>query len=376
MTELLSHATGLPSTPARPSDMIDSARAVWRDNDDNVHVHSHADVTYLLRSTEAALDITQTPGFDPATAHVTLLFAWAVDGAAHQRQRELLMPWLGPRSVTPERGLDIVRVATQRVARMPEAFDVYNDLTVPVAVQIVADLVGISADEVLWLLDRQREHPAMGEQGGPPAQPQVDAYLAEVMDRPHLAGMARAMRDAARSGQITERESHAMVWGAVQASTLNVAASGAMTVGMLIETGAWPPRAEQVSAAVEEAIRLAAPFPISLRVATAPFTLPSGAHIAPGEVLMLHLDSASRDPERRGDGCPMGQFDPARDPNRHLGWSDGRRRCLGVALARNMIVATVTALAEQRPDLALNGAWGRYISIEDGVTDSPVRGPR
>lgn len=370
----------LPSTPARPPEMIDPHRPVWRDQHGAVHVHGFDDVAHLMRNGQASLDVSGTPGFDPALAHVSLLFSWATDThprsdgspGRHQVLWELLLPWLGAATV-PGRRSGVQQIAEDVVGDLPASFDCYRDLGTSITVPAVASMVGIPEKEVEWLLDCQRLLPPMGA-GLPPQQPEVDDYLHDVMQRPGLDGMAGAMRDAASRGLLSPREAHAMVWGAVQASTLNVAASITATVGLLVEHNLWPLRADRVPGAVEEAVRLAAPFPVSLRVAIAPIELPSGATVAAGEMVMLHSDAAGRDPRGGYDlTTPIDQFDPDRQPNRHLGWGTGRHRCMGVALARTIITTAVNTLAAHRPLLELNGPWQRYISTEDGYISSPLR---
>ncbi|MGL5849473.1 MAG: hypothetical protein ACRCZD_01715 [Phycicoccus sp.] len=42
-------------------------------------------------------------------------------------------------------------------------------------------------------------------------------------------------------------------------------------------------------------------------------------------------------------------------------------------MARTIIAAVVDALAQERRHLALDGAWARYVGVEDGWSATPVR---
>ncbi len=69
---------------------------------------------------------------------------------------------------------------------------------------------------------------------------------------------------------------------------------------------------------------------------------------------------------------PLDRFDPDRDTSEHLGWGSGYHRCAGLHHARTAAVATVTALAQHCPGLAMAGPWKRYVGIDDGYVAAPV----
>ncbi|MGW3988465.1 cytochrome P450 [Streptomyces sp. NPDC004830] len=87
---------------------------------------------------------------------------------------------------------------------------------------------------------------------------------------------------------------------------------------------------DRVPDAVEEVLRWLPPFPELGRRTTRPVTL--GGHEIPADtLLMVHLGAANRDPSRF---TAPDVFDPARDPNPHLTFGHGIHFCFGAPLAR------------------------------------------
>ncbi|MGL5930685.1 MAG: cytochrome P450 [Dermatophilaceae bacterium] len=371
--------TTLPSTPARPPEQL-AIRDPWTDERGRMHVSRHADVEAMLRADSTSLDMASTPGFDPQTCHPSMLFLWATDEhrradgtpGRHGPMRDLLIPWIGAPTVSPRSEHDrtprMVELARAAVDRLPERFEVYRDLTVPVMTELVAELMGTTPAKVTWLLDAQRAEPSLDDTL-PMQRTDYDADLLDLLDNPAGPGLLSAMREAADRGDLTEREAIGIAWATPQASVLNAAATSAGAVGLLVEHGEWAPPPSTVPTAVEEAARLLAPFPISIRYVTAPTPLPSGVVVPAGTLCLLRLDAANRDPDRFPDPA---RFDPHR-PAGHLSWSVGRHRCTGIAVARAAIAAVVGALADSRPHLSLDGPWQRYTGTEDGWTATPVR---
>jgi len=81
---------------------------------------------------------------------------------------------------------------------------------------------------------------------------------------------------------------------------------------------------------VEEAVRYDGPVQMAPKVATEDLTF-DGVTIPAGEIVMLCLAGADRDPRR----FPApDDFRPNRQPNEHLGFGFGPHFCLGARLAR------------------------------------------
>ncbi|MGB3481412.1 MAG: cytochrome P450 [Mycobacterium sp.] len=100
--------------------------------------------------------------------------------------------------------------------------------------------------------------------------------------------------------------------------------------------------------AVEEILRLDSPVQMSARTARTD-TEVAGTPVARGEIVLLSLAGANRDPEVFSDPH---RFDVTR-PNagRHLSFSGGRHFCLGAALARAEGEVGLAAFFDRFPDV-------------------------
>jgi cytochrome P450 len=127
---------------------------------------------------------------------------------------------------------------------------------------------------------------------------------------------------------------------------------------------------EQARRAVEEALRLGTPFPQATRTAREEFTLGDVA-VQPGDQVLMWLTAANRDIPGV-HAAPLDGFDPERDNREHLAWGSGYHRCGGLHHARTMAVAAVSTSARRHPDLAMAGAWKRYVGVDDGYVAAPV----
>lgn len=99
-----------------------------------------------------------------------------------------------------------------------------------------------------------------------------------------------------------------------------------------------------------------------------------GELIKEGDAVGVSLLAANRDP-KLGDG--LGDFDPTREPTRHLSFGWGMHRCVGAELARMELRTALRMLAERFPDLAMAADISdlefRKLSAVYGVEALPVR---
>lgn len=108
--------------------------------------------------------------------------------------------------------------------------------------------------------------------------------------------------------------------------------------------------------AVEEILRLESPVQLSARVARVD-TEVAGRTVKQGELVILYLAGANRDPEVFADPH---RFDVTRDnAGRHLSFSGGRHFCLGAALARAEGEVGLKTFFERFPNAELAGAGSR-----------------
>jgi cytochrome P450 len=108
--------------------------------------------------------------------------------------------------------------------------------------------------------------------------------------------------------------------------------------------------------AVEEILRLESPVQLSARIARVD-TEVAGRQIAAGELVILYLAGANRDPAVFPDPH---RFDVTRDnAGKHLSFSGGRHFCLGAALARAEGEVGLRAFFDRYPDARLAGDGSR-----------------
>jgi pimeloyl-[acyl-carrier protein] synthase len=116
----------------------------------------------------------------------------------------------------------------------------------------------------------------------------------------------------------------------------------ALTAELAADPGRYP-------AFVEEVLRLEAPIQFSPRLVAEDLEKRERT-IRQGDVVMLHLAAANRDPERFAD---PDRIDLDRPNNRHLSFAWGPHFCLGAPLARTEAVVALARLFERFPDVRL-----------------------
>jgi cytochrome P450 len=160
--------------------------------------------------------------------------------------------------------------------------------------------------------------------------------------------------------QLSERELQAtagLVLAAGFETTVNLLGNG---IRMLLDT---PQHLETLSArpqlwpnTVEEILRLDSPVQMSARVARKDIDF-AGKPVMRGEVVILHLAGANRDPKVFTDPH---RFDIERDnAGKHLSFSGGRHFCLGAALARAEGEVGLRTFFERFPQARLAGGGSR-----------------
>jgi cytochrome P450 len=108
--------------------------------------------------------------------------------------------------------------------------------------------------------------------------------------------------------------------------------------------------------AVEEILRLDSPVQLSARLARDDTNL-AGKRVKRGELVILHLAGANRDPKVFDDPH---RFDIERqNAGKHLSFSGGRHFCLGAALARAEGEVGLRTFFERYPDAKLAGGGSR-----------------
>ncbi len=126
-----------------------------------------------------------------------------------------------------------------------------------------------------------------------------------------------------------------------------------------------------IDGAVEELLRWDGPVHATGRTAIEEFEF-QGAHIKKGQMVMVGLAAANRDPARFQD---PERLDITRVDNPHLSLGHGVHFCLGASLARLEARTALGALVERYPSMKLateRPKWGPNVALR-GLAELPVR---
>lgn len=189
-----------------------------------------------------------------------------------------------------------------------------------------------------------------------------------------LSQIITASESGATGEPLTDRELKALaglVLAAGFETTVNLLGNG---IRMLLD---HPEHLETLAArpevwpnAVEEILRLDSPVQMTARAAVRDIEV-AGTAVSRGELVVLHLAGANRDPKVFDDPH---RFDIERDnAGRHLSFSGGRHFCLGAALARAEGEVGLRAFFERFPDARLAGdAVRRDTRVLRGWSTLPI----
>ncbi|MEH3139271.1 MAG: cytochrome P450 [Mycobacterium kyogaense] len=189
-----------------------------------------------------------------------------------------------------------------------------------------------------------------------------------------MSQLIQASAHAEQGAALSQRELLAtagLVLAAGFETTVNLLGNG---IRMLLQSpghlDTLAARPELWPTAVEEILRLDSPVQMSARFARRDVDI-EGAHIARGELLIIHLAGANRDPKVFTDPH---RFDLEREnAGKHLSFSGGRHFCLGAALARTEGEVGLRTFFERYPGAQLAGqAHRRDTRVLRGWSTLPI----
>jgi cytochrome P450 len=312
-------------------------------------VSRHAEVTAVSRDPETfssgkgilVMEIGAEYPSPPTMMHT--------DPPDHTRYRGLVMPGFRPSFM---RALeDGIRERARALVDQIEPgvpIDIVGELSVPLPLQVISDLLGVPEDE--WpRFFRWSEAVIPGatdwsdEERNALSMEMVTYLLEAAADRrarPRqdiISELAAAEIDGDR---LTDDELAMFLVQLLVAgneTTRNMMSGGLVAFAQAPE--AWPRLRERwrsstsraVPVAVEEMLRWTTPVVAFMRTTTRPTSL-GGRQLGAGDPVLMLYASANRDEEVFGVDAEC--FDPARSPNPHVAFGFGPHFCVGAVLAR------------------------------------------
>ncbi len=254
------------------------------------------------------------------------------------------------------------------VAKQVDAgsFDLIADYAEPLPVAIIAELLGVPADQrdnlrhwsqrIVKMYDYTRT--AADEALAQAAADEFAAFMAEIVEerRAHPGeDLLTALAQVEAAGErLNERELIAtavLLLNAGHEASVNGFGNG------FVQLFRHPDQLAQLvrdpyglaDSAIEEMLRFDSPLQLFERTATRDVEI-GGVTVREGGRIAALLGSANRDPLvfERADA-----FDVTRDPNNHIAFGAGIHFCLGAPLARLELSVTVPRLLERLPRLQL-----------------------
>jgi len=309
------------------------------------------------------------------------------DPPDHTRLRALVQKAFTPRMVEqlrPRIG-SIVRELIDRIATRGGPFDIITDLAYPLPVVVIAELLGVPAEDRETFRDWSADlaaslDPLVSQEVG------QRATLAREGLHAYLRGIIAERRRAPRSDLISalvaveERGEILSEPELVVMCTLLLIAGHETTVNLIgngmLALIQHPDQYAQlrespglIGTAVEELLRFDSPVQLTGRIASEPLEI-GGQHIEAGQWVLPLLGAANRDPQQFAE---PEQLDLTRNPNPHLGFGRGIHFCLGAPLARLEGQVAIAALVQRFRHLELAGTPVRRDQITlRGMKSLPV----
>ena len=265
----------------------------------------------------------------------------------------------------------IIDERLDRLAALGEA-DVMAELAFPMPVTVVGEMVGVPEEDRGWFRPLMRtlvssdsfKRSAAELEKVKQAGDELEAYFVDLIARRRkepgddLLSFFIAQSDA---GVLDEDELFSTVtllFFAGFLTTTNLIGNGLVALFDHPEEQArlWE-HPELAASAVEEIVRFDSPIQFVHRNVMEDFEF-EGQHLAAGDIVMILLAAANRDPSRFAD---PDRFDIGRPDNLHLSFAWGLHFCLGARLAR------------MEGQLVLAGLVERFARVEPA--GQPVRNP-
>jgi cytochrome P450 len=296
-----------------------------------------------------------------------------LDGDRHRRLRSLIARTLPDRQSASKSSGAFVEGLLRRLPTSAQ-IDIVHDFAVPIAEDMSLTILGLPADghdPVAPLLSSMSAQfdPLSDDASLAKATEDVHHFLTlvrlSVRQKTYTPGGALDLLNRARlAGELSLREmlgsamtlAHASFQNSV--NMISFAAVESMTNPALHEAVTAGPAGQR--SWVEEVLRLGSPARLLGRRAETEMTIGS-MKIAANDKVVAFIAEANRDPTvfDRPD-----ELDPSRIVGSHLAFGAGAHFCLGAALARAELLATIRALTGKYRTLTFDAAtWGDNMTM-------------
>ncbi|WP_431973447.1 cytochrome P450 family protein [Micromonospora haikouensis] len=305
------------------------------------------------------------------------------DPPDHTRLRRLIHGFFTARRVAAMRPL-VQRITTALLDELADrdTADLVADFAFPLPMLVICELIGFPPEERAayrsWstaILTHGDDPEAFGR-----ALRELTEHIAVVLrrrrtdPRDDLLTLLLTARD---QGQLTDDEIVGMVFLLLiggHETTVNLLGTATLALLRHPDQHAWLRRNRAaLPAAVDEFLRYESPVSMAtLRFTTAPVDV-DGVEIPAGELVLVSLGGANRDPDRFPDADRL-LLD--RGDAGHLAFGHGTHRCLGAFLGKLEGEVALAGLLDRFPALALAGTdadlrWRNTIMLR-GLESLPV----
>ncbi|MBX9671480.1 MAG: cytochrome P450 [Candidatus Obscuribacterales bacterium] len=294
--------------------------------------------------------------------------AWMLnqDPPDHTRLRGLVNRAFTPKMVNEMRSHieDIANHYIDELMDKPE-FDLVSNFAFPIPVTVIAEMLGVPKEDrekfKKWsntLTDTLEPTPNiehMMKANG--ANQELTEYFREIANARRIEpknDLISALVAAEEEGdRLSEEELLAnciLILVAGHETTVNLISNA---VKLLLQhpdqLAMLKSKPEMISSAIGEVLRYESPVQVVRRLAGDDLEL-EGTKIKKGDMMVLLIGSANRDPEQWPD---PDRFDIMRDTKKHMAYGHGIHHCLGSSLADAEAQIAVNALFKRLPDLRL-----------------------
>ncbi len=361
----------------------DEAPVAWNEQLGYWIASRHAEVMDVARDSDRFCSgkgiLTMEIGFNYETPPTMM----HTDPPDHTRYRKMVSPGFRPSII---KAIEVVireRVDALLDTITPgQPIDFTVAIAIPLALQIIADFLGIPPDKSDRFFDWS-EASIPGSNGWSDEyrrqlQAEMHAYLLELtLSRRGQDGndITSALANSSVDGETLSEQEIVMFQNqllvAGNETTRNTMSAGVWELAIHPEQWKLLHDSPSLAAsATEEFLRWGTAVIAFMRTATVDTAL-AGVDIAEGEHVLMLYSSANRD--ERAFGPTAESFDITRDPNPHVAFGFGHHFCIGAALARLEIRCLLEALVQRFSAVESAGTITRTGSnIIAGVTSTPV----